>query len=158
MSRWLLDPGILSELRRCQPEQRAPQFIAGQPLETLCISVVTLAEIRSGIEQLPEHPRRSKLNEWLAHSVRPMFEQRVLPITEDVMLKWWLLVDESRKIGHIFSQPDLTIAAMGLHRGLTGFSRDTAEYLAARAPVFNPWTDSLPDASGYRESHRKSLS
>ncbi len=155
MSGWLLDTNILSELRRRRPEPKVLEFIAGQPLELLYISVVTLAEIRFGIEQLPELPRRSELNDWLAHKVRPMFEQRVLPITEDVMLKWRLLVEEGRKTGHTFSQPDLIIAATGLHHGLSVVSRDTAEYLMARAPVFNPWTDPVPGASGSQESHRK---
>jgi hypothetical protein len=45
------------------------------------ISVVTLAEIRFGIEVLPDVTRRSELNDWHAHKLRPMFEQRVLPIT-----------------------------------------------------------------------------
>ncbi|MGC8517004.1 MAG: type II toxin-antitoxin system VapC family toxin [Steroidobacteraceae bacterium] len=145
MSGWLLDTNILSELRRRRPEPNVLEFIASQPLDMLHVSVVTLAEIRFGIEQLPELARRSELNEWLAHRVRPMFEQRVLPITEDVMLKWRLLVEEGRKRGHTFSQPDLMIAATGLHYGLTVVSRDTAEYLAARAAVFDPWRRPVPD-------------
>jgi predicted nucleic acid-binding protein len=44
-----------------------------------------------------------------------MFEQRVLPITEEVMLKWRLLVEEGRKIGHAFSHPDLSIAPTAQH-------------------------------------------
>jgi predicted nucleic acid-binding protein len=155
VSGWLLDTNILSELRRRRPEPKVLAFIAGQPLETLYVSAVTLAEIRFGIEQLPELPRRSELNEWLAHRVRPTFEQRVLPVTEDVMLRWRLLVEEGRKTGQTFSQPDLIIAATGLHHGLTVVSRDTAEYRAARAPVFNPWTDRVPDASESHKSHRK---
>jgi predicted nucleic acid-binding protein len=49
--------------------------------------------------------------DWLAHKVRPMFELRILPITEDIILKWLLLVEDGRKAGHTFSQPDLIIAA-----------------------------------------------
>jgi predicted nucleic acid-binding protein len=64
-------------------------------------------------------------------------------------------VEEGRKTGHTFSQPDFIIAATGLHHGLTVVSRDTTEYLAARAPVFNPWTDTVSDACGSQESHRK---
>ena len=48
--RWLLDTNILSELRRPKPEPKVVSFIAQQPLELLYISVVTLAEIRFGIE------------------------------------------------------------------------------------------------------------
>jgi predicted nucleic acid-binding protein len=142
---WLLDTNILSELRRPKPERKVLAFVAAQPLELLYISTVTLAEIRFGIELLPEVARRSELNDWLAHKVRPMFEQRVLAITEDIMLKWRLMVEEGRKVGHTFSQPDLIIAATGQHHGLTIVSRDTADYVKAQVTVFNPWTDRLPE-------------
>lgn len=72
-----------------------------------------------------------------------MFEQRVLPISEDVMLKWRLLVEEGRKSGHTFSQPDLIIAATAQHHGLTVASRDIDHYEKARVPVFNPWIDTV---------------
>jgi toxin FitB len=143
---WLLDTNILSELRRPKSERKVLAFVAAQPLELLYISTVTLAEIRFGIELLPEVARRSELNDWLAHKVRPMFEQRVLAITEDIMFKWRLMVEEGRKVGHTFSQPDLIIAATGQHHGLTIVSRDTADYAKAQVTVFNPWTDRLPEA------------
>jgi len=73
-----------------------------------------------------------------------MFEQRVLAVSEDVMFKWRLLIEDGRKAGHTFSQPDLIIAATAQHHGLTVVSRDTTEYVAARVPVFNPWIDNLP--------------
>jgi toxin FitB len=142
---WLLDTNILSELRRPKPERKVLAFVAAQPLELLYISTVTLAEIRFGIELLPDIARRSELNDWLAHKVRPMFEQRVLAITEDIMFKWRLMVEEDRKVGHTFSQPDLIIAATGQHHGLTIVSRDTANYVNAQVTVFNPWTDRLPE-------------
>lgn len=145
MTGWLLDSNILSELRRPKPERKVLAFVAAQPLELLYISTVTLAEIRFGIELLPDVARRSELNDWLAHKVRPMFEQRVLAITEDIMLKWRLMAEEGRKVGHTFSQPDLIIAATGQHQGLTIVSRDTADYIKAQVAVFNPWTDRLPE-------------
>jgi len=140
---WLLDTNIISELRRRKPEPKVTEFIRSQPLEGLFVSIVTFAEIRFGIELLPDATRRSGLNDWLAHKVRPMFEQRVLAISEDVMFKWRLLVEDGRKAGHTFSQPDLIIAATAQHHGLTVVSRDTKEYVAARVDVFNPWVDVL---------------
>jgi len=135
---WLLDTNILSELRRKKPEPKVIDFIAAQPLESLHISSVTLAEIRLGIELLADASRRSELNTWLTHKVRPMFEQRVLQITEDVMFKWRLLVEEGRKVGHTFSQPDLIIAATAHHHGLTVVSRDTEQFLRAGCSIVNP--------------------
>jgi toxin FitB len=73
-----------------------------------------------------------------------MFEQRVLPITEDVMLKWRLLVEEGRKNDHTFSQPDLSIAATAQHHDLTIVSRDTSDFEKARVAVFNPWVEGAP--------------
>jgi toxin FitB len=141
---WLLDTNVLSELRRPKPDSKVVDFVAKQPLESLHISVVTLAEIRFGIEVLPDVTRRSELNDWLAHKVRPMFEQRVLQITEHVMLKWKLLVEEGRKVGHTFSQPDLIIAATAAHHDLTIVSRATSDFEKARVAVFNPWVGQPP--------------
>lgn len=149
MNGWLLDTNILSELRQSRPERKVLAFIASQPLDLLYVSVVTLAEIRFGIELVPELARRSELTDWLTHKVRPMFEQRTLGVTEDIMFKWRLLVEEGRKNGHTFSQPDLIIAATGQHHGLTVVSRDTAEYLKARIAVFNPWIDNSADPATY---------
>jgi predicted nucleic acid-binding protein len=105
---------------------------------------VSFAEIRFGIERLADAGRRAELNDWLALKVRPMFEQRVLAITEDVMFKWRLLIEDGRKSGHTFSQPDLIIAATALHHGLTVVTRDVSDYQKARAPVLNPWSDTPP--------------
>jgi predicted nucleic acid-binding protein len=143
---WLLDTNILSELRRPKPERKILAFIAAQPLEFLYVSSVTFAEIRFGIERVTDANRRAQLNDWLAHKVRPMFEQRTLAVTEDIMFKWRLLVEDGRKVGHTFSQPDLIIAATALQHGLTVVSRDVTDYQKAHAPVFNPWIDPLPTA------------
>ncbi len=140
MTGWLLDTNVLAELRRPRPEPKVIAFVAAQPLDSLFISSVTLAEIRFGIELVADANRRAELNDWLTHKVRPMFDQRVLPVTEDIMLKWRLLVEDGRKAGHTFSQPDLIIAATALEHGLTVVSRDTTDYERARVSVLNPWS------------------
>ena len=144
MSGWLLDTNVISELRRPRPEARVLAFVAAQPLERLFVSAVTFAEIRYGIEMVGDPIRRAELNDWLAHKVRPMFDQRVLAVSEDVMFKWRLLVEDGRKAGHTFSQPDLIIAATGLHHGFTLVTRDTGDYARVRVPLFNPWVDQAP--------------
>lgn len=141
MTGWLLDTNVLSELRRSKPDRKVVAFIAAQPLDSLHVSTATLAEIRFGIELVTDAGRRAHLNDWLAHKVRPMFERRVLEITEDVMVRWRLLVEEGRRAGHTFSQPDLIIAATALHHGLTVVTRDVSDFQRARAIVFNPWID-----------------
>jgi len=138
---WLLDTNVISELRRPRPDPRVTSFIEGQRLEDLFVSAVTFAEIRYGIETSTDPIRRAELGSWLLYRVRPMFDQRVLDVSEDVMFKWRLLVETGRKVGHTFSQPDLIIAATALHHGLTVVPRDTGDYKLARVPLFNPWFD-----------------
>ena len=144
MTNWLLDTNVVSELRRRKPDRKVLAFVAAQPLDRLYISSVSLAEIRFGIELLPDAGLRAELLDWLAHRVRPMFEQRVLPVSEDVIFKWRLLVEDGRRAGHTFSPPDLFIAATALHHGLTVVSRDVDDYARARVALFNPWVDLPP--------------
>lgn len=139
MTGWLLDTNVLSELRRLWPEPKVIAFIGSQPLVDLHVSSVTFAEIRYGIERLDDAGRRAELTDWLTHTVRPMFTQRVLPVSEDVMLRWRLMVETGRRAGHTFSQPDLIIAATAMQHGLTVVSRDTSEFERAGVPVVDPW-------------------
>ena len=141
MTGWLLDTNVLSELRRPKPEPKVLAFVAAQPLELLYVSSATIAEIRFDIELVADPVRRAELNDWLAHKVRPMFAQRILAITEDVMFRWRLMVEDGRKAGHTFSQPDLIIAATAFHHGLTVVTRDESDYRRARVPILNPWLD-----------------
>ena len=140
MTGWLLDTNVLSELRRRRPEPKVTAFVTAQPLDLLYVSTVTLAEIRFGIEILNDAVRRIELSDWLRTTVRPLFEQRVLEVTEDILLEWRILLEEGRKSGHTYSQPDLFIAATARYHGLTVISRDTSDFRRSGASVFNPWT------------------
>ena len=139
MTSWLLDTNVISEIRKTRPHRTVVAFVAEQPLDLLYISTVTLAEIRFGIESVTDVNRRAELTAWLAHKVRPLFARRVLDVDEDVIVKWRLLVEQGRKSGYTFSQPDLFIAATALHHGMTVVSRDTREYERAGVSVFSPW-------------------
>ena len=136
---WLLDTNIVSERRKPKPEPKVTAFFDAQPLNALYISVVSIAEIRFGI-QLQEYPgRRAELNDWLTLTLRPAFLKRILPVTEDILLKWRLLMEDGRRIGHTYSHPDLVLAATALHHGLTVVTRDRSDFDKAQVAVFNPW-------------------
>ncbi len=139
MNGWLLDTNVISELRRARPNAKVRDIVAVQPLERLFISTATFAEIRYGIELVGDPNLRAEISDWLIHKVRPMFEQRVLEVSEEVMFKWRLMVEDGRKSGHTFSQPDFIIAATALQHGLTVVTRDTADFERARVPLLNPW-------------------
>lgn len=141
MNGYLLDTNVISELKRARPDENVSTFIAREPLERLYLSVVTFAEIRFGIELLADAARRSDLNRWLNKKLRPMFHGRELPITEDILLSWRLIIEEGRKRGYTFSHPDVLIAASAAHHGLTVVTRNTREFIEAGVDVTDPWLD-----------------
>ncbi len=137
---WLLDTNVLSELRKPQADLKVLNFVASAPLLELYVSVVSLAEIRYGIQLNTDAEKRSDLQDWLTFKVRPMFgSQRTLSFTEDIVVRWRLLLEEGRKGGHTFSQPDLMIAATAAHHGITVVTRDRTHYDKAHVSVLNPW-------------------
>jgi hypothetical protein len=140
---WLLDTNVLSELRRRRPNAQVVAFVAAQPVPHFFVSVATMAEIRFGIELIADSLRRANLNAWLTHTLRPLFEGRVVPITEDVLVRWRQLVEVGRKRGHTYSEPDVLIAASALVEQLVMVTRDVREFVEAGAPVLDPWTRTL---------------
>jgi predicted nucleic acid-binding protein len=114
-------------------------FYAREPLQDLYISILSIAEIRFGIELQEDAGRRAALNDWLALTLRPSFEGRILPVTEDILVKWRLLMEDGRKTGYTYSHPDLVLAATALHYGLTVVTRDRSDFDRAQVPVLNPW-------------------
>jgi predicted nucleic acid-binding protein len=140
---WLLDTNVLSELRRPRPEPAVTRFIAEQPLDRLHVSDVTFAEIRFGIELIADPGRRAEISHWLDRRLRPLFDRRTLPITEDILLQWRIMIETGRKRGRTFSHPDILIAATAAHHGLTVVTRNTSEFDAAGVELFNPWEMSI---------------
>ena len=103
------------------------------------MSCFNVAEIRFGIELQEDPARRAELNDWLTMTLRPAFAGRVLPVTEDTLLKWRPLMEGGRRIGYTYSHPDLVLAATALHHGLSVVTRNRSDFEKARVPVFNPW-------------------
>jgi toxin FitB len=129
-------------LRKPKAVKRVLDFLASTPISQLYVSVISLAEVRNSIELCPDPQKRSVLEDWLTFKVRPMFNpQRTLSVTEDMILRWRIMLEAGRGIGHTCSQPDLIIAATAAHHSLTVVSRDQIHYERARVPVLNPWAE-----------------
>jgi hypothetical protein len=139
MSGYLLDTNVVSELKKMRPNAGVTAFVSGQPLDRLYLSVVTIAEIRFGIEMLTDAARRSDLDLWLENELAAMFESRIVPVTEAVLLKWRLIIQDGRRRGYTFSHPDVLIAATAAHHGLTVVTRNATEFTEAGVAVEDPW-------------------
>ncbi len=96
--------------------------------------------MRFGVELVGELARRSELARWLETSVRPLFVERVVELTEDLLLTWRLLGFDLQRKRRSVSPPDLLILATARHGRFTLASRNVKHLAGCGVPVYNPWT------------------
>ena len=111
---YLFDTNVISELIAKQPNQKVIDWIDGLDPNTVYLSVITIGEIRKGIEKLAPSQRRTTLTAWLTHDLLVRFDGRIAAITTDVMLIWGELTGRMENAGHPIAAIDLLIAAIAL--------------------------------------------
>lgn len=135
----LLDTNVVSEPLRPVPEVRVIEWIDAQPLETLYLSAITVAELRAGVALLPAGKRRTSLHEHLEKRVLPSFAGRVLPFDLACTNAYAELLAKVRRAGGGIGTADACIAAIAFANGFTVATRDTDPFQAAGLTVINPW-------------------
>lgn len=135
----LLDTNVVSEPLRRAPETRVIEWIDAQPLETLFLSAITVAELRAGVALLPAGKRRAGLQQSLEKRVLPLFAGRVLPFDLACTQSYAALMAKARAVGLAIATADGYIAAIAAANGFTVATRDTGPFEAAGAAVINPW-------------------
>ena len=135
----LLDTNVVSEPLRPAPDPRVIEWIDAQPLETLFLSAITVAELRAGVALLPAGKRRSGLRQNLEKRVLPLFAGRVLPFDLACTAAYAELIAKARAAGLTVATTDGYIAAIAATNGFAVATRDSAAFEAAGAAVINPW-------------------
>ncbi len=135
----LLDTNVVSEPLRAGPDARVIEWIDAQPLETLFLSAITVAELRAGVALLPAGKRRAGLQSSLEAQVLPLFAGRVLPFDAGCTQAYAALMAKARASGLAIASADGYIAAIALAHGLAVATRDTGPFEAAGVTVINPW-------------------
>ena len=138
MRGFLVDTNCISELVRVQPEPRVVDWIQSIDEELIYLSVLTLGEIRKGLQSLRANKRRSGLETWLV-DLKLRFAGRILPIDEAVAEQWGLLAAQSKREGKPLAIIDGLLIATALSRNLTIATRNTADFAFGQVSVFNPW-------------------
>jgi predicted nucleic acid-binding protein len=135
---YLLDTNVLSELVRAKPNPQVLKWIDAVPNEALYISVLTLGEIRKGVEMLSEEHRKEKLRLWLEIELPQWFGERVLPINQEVSDRWGRLQSE---IKNPIPAIDSLIAATALYHDLRMVTRNKKDFNYAGLQVISPWDE-----------------
>ena len=133
---YLLDTNVISELVRPKPAKTVLDWFENIPSEALHISVLTLGEIRKGVEQMPDGVRREKLRLWLEHDLTDWFGARVLPVDTSVADRWGRLL---ALVGRPVPSIDSLLAATVLHHELRLVTRNEKDFDYPGLEVINPW-------------------
>lgn len=135
---YLVDTNVLSELRRRNPNPGVANWFAQRPPITLHISVLTLGEIRKGIESLADETRKLALLDWLETEVPAYFGGRILPIDAPVADRWGRLIAAA---GRPLPAIDSLLAATALEHDLTLITRNLKDFSGLPLQIINPWSN-----------------
>jgi predicted nucleic acid-binding protein len=136
---YLIDTNVLSELRRKRPEPSVVAWFAERPRQALFLSVLTLGEIRKGIERMSDAVRQQALLDWLEVELPQYFRGRVLSVDAITADRWGrLLGSAARPLPAV----DSLLAATALQHDLTVVTRNTADFEGLGVRLVNPWQGS----------------
>ncbi len=139
---FLLDTNVVSEWVKPRPAAGVIAWLAEVDEDRVFLSVVSLAELRFGVERMPAGARRKQLDLWLGEELPLRFEDRILPVDASVAELWGRLVARAEATGRTMGIMDGFLAATAkLHR-LTLVTRNVADFSALGPAVFNPWAAS----------------
>jgi predicted nucleic acid-binding protein len=137
--KYLLDTCVVSELVRPAPIKGVVDWISRQQEERLFMSVLTLGELRKGIDRLTEGAKRTRLENWLDGDLRLRFSGRWLAVDEEVAERWGLVTATAESQGLTLPVINGLIAATALVHGMTVVTRNDADMRATGVPLVNPW-------------------
>ena len=137
---YLIDTNVISELRRKQPDENVVAWLAVRSTQTLFVSVLTLGEIRKGIETLGndsvDTARRQALSDWLEVDLPTFFMGRILSVDLPVTERWGRLLAQARRP---LPAIDSLLAATALQHNLTLVTRNVRDFAGLGLNVINPW-------------------
>ena len=135
---FLLDTNVVSELRRKRPEPRVLRWFEWLDNSQLYLSVLTIGEIRRGIERLTDPMQRSQLTVWLEGTLLPWLGSHLLPVNLAVAERWGHLCGTA---GRPLPAIDSLLAATAMEHGMTLVTRNLADFELPGLRVINPWQE-----------------
>jgi tRNA(fMet)-specific endonuclease VapC len=137
--KYLLDTCVISELIAKKPSTKVIDWIDNIEQESVYLSVITIGEIRKGIEKLPESKRKVSLQQWLNDELLIRFRGKILPVDTNVMLVWGELTGRLEIEGKRMPAIDSLIAAIAIHNNCSLVTRNEDDFKNVALSIINPW-------------------
>lgn len=140
MSGFLIDTCAISEVVRPRPNAGLSQWLQSMEPTQIYLSVVTIGEVRKGIECCSDTTRKARLATWLINDVPHQFGGRILPFDADVADRWGRLIATLEQAGTTPSAIDSLIAATALEHNLSVVTRNERHFKTMGVGITNPWS------------------
>jgi toxin FitB len=137
---FLLDTNVISEPMKARPNAGVLAWLAEVDEDSVFVSVVTITELRYGVERLVTGRRRDRLDGWLRKDLTSRFGERILPIDLDIADACGRLVAVRESLGRPIEPRDAFIAATAEVRGLALVTRNASDFEATVKTTVMPWT------------------
>lgn len=137
---WLLDTNIISEIHKPRPNRDCLEWIGSLHLTQMHTSSLNVAELVFGAECQADMIKRRELHRWIDEDIRVWLSGRIHEVTENMFVRWRHFTREADAKRQQAPAADLLIASVAAERQLAVATRDTAPFVAAGLPTFNPFT------------------
>jgi toxin FitB len=137
--KYLLDTNVISELIARQPNPKVVEWIDELDPDMVYLSVITIGEIRKGIEKLAPSKRKDAIEKWLETDLLVRFQGRIVEITVEIVMRWGELVGGLEREGKPMGAIDSLIAATALEGQYVLATRNEEDFRNTGVTVVNPW-------------------
>jgi predicted nucleic acid-binding protein len=134
----VVDTNVLSEVMKPSPAPAVVVWLAGVELEGLFTTVVNEAEIRLGIELLPNGRRKRELQE-AAERIIALFDIRILSFDSMATQYFAQIVAGRRRMGQPIDDLDAQIAAVARSHHMALATRNVLDFHGTGIKVLDPW-------------------
>ncbi len=134
----VIDTCVVSELTRPVPSDPVVQWLRAHRGRGVFMSAITVGELVRGVELLGPGRRRTRLERWL-DGLRAAYADRILPVSEEIAVRWGQLSALCRSRGRPLASLDGLIAATALEAGFGIATRNVADFEQTGVELVNPW-------------------
>ncbi|MGH9125277.1 MAG: type II toxin-antitoxin system VapC family toxin [Acidimicrobiales bacterium] len=137
----ILDSNVVSELMRVAPSPVVAAWVRSHGAAELSTTSITLAEIRYGIDRLPDGRRKDVLR-TTADDVFSAFSDQVLSFDASAAVEYAAIVSHRDRIGMPMNGFDAQIASICRAREATLATRNVKDFENAGIDIIDPWRHS----------------
>ena len=142
--KYLLDTNIISELISKKPNPNVIKFLTLIEEENVFLSVITIGEIKTGIEKLDDtNKRKNILLNWLNKELIPRFNNKIINIDLEIMQEWGKLYAKLKKEGKPIPLMDSLIASTAISKNLILVTRNEKDFYNLNISIINPFNKEI---------------